>query len=141
MRQLIKQIFESALVLTKERIGYVPQNTFRTPCVLEEFTLDDFTDEFFEDYTLILVPFIHGHWVRGFVEVNSVYADDGKLNFLFEITSLSIDSAVTQYLFAVIISNEILGEYAIGAGKRFITYSYLRFRTPSFWAQIENCRE
>jgi len=106
------------------------------PPKLESFEIGYFTEDFFENYTLILIPFSYMVDVRGYVFVYTVFAEDGEINFVVEVARLGSDRALTNYLFAVIIPNEILAKYEIGDSKIFHTYTDL-----GGGEIVETCRE
>ena len=110
------------------------------PSPMEEFTIGDFGEDFFENYTLIFVPFIWPSMVRGYVDFYTAYIEDGKINFLIEVRSLSGDAALTFYVFTVVFPNETLLTYTIGQSSIFQRYSRPN-PLPSQWEPIENCRE
>jgi len=105
---------------------------------VEEFQKEYFTESFFEQYTLVLVPFVHPTCVCDHVIFHTTFIENGKINFLIEVTKIGSDRKVTNYTFAVIIPNEILKEYEIGATEIFHTYA---LDDSSSGEVIENCRE
>jgi hypothetical protein len=113
------------------------------PSVLEEFGLEDFTEAFFENNTLILVRFSWPHVLGEYLDFYTAYAESGKLKFLLEVTYPYAfgDTALDSRLFAVIVSNKVFNEYEIGEMNAFTTYTF----EPSFIGpesiRTENCRE
>ena len=110
------------------------------PSPMEEFTLEYFNDEFFENYTLIFVPLYGSGMGPSVYFFYTTYIYDGKINFLVEFDFRTGHAAFWRTLFAMIIPNEILSHYEIGHAHYFTTYTIIRepFSSP-VW--IENCRE
>ena len=100
------------------------ENVF--PSVLEEFVLEEFSEAFFENNTLILVPFEWHGMLNEYLDFYTVFAENGKLNFLIEVTHPTgfLDALVDRRIFAIVILNEILGKYEVGEMIVFETYDF-----------------
>jgi len=111
------------------------------PSVLEDFDLTDFTADFFESNTLILVPFGWGHSLLDNLRFYTVFFENGKLNFLIEIPNPDTggDCAFDYRIFAVIIPNQVLSKYEIGGSKVFKAYEFHAGEWNSY--STTNCRE
>ena len=96
------------------------------PSVLEEFVLEEFTETFFENNTLILVPFVWSGQLVEYLDFYTVFVENGKLNFLVEVTHPygAADAAIDSRLFVIVIPNEIFGKYEIGEMIVFWTYDF-----------------
>ena len=133
-----KTAVNTAVTSTKQEIDAVPKEggMQQFPSVLENFELSDFTEEFFEDNTLFLVPLNHGYLLYDYVEFYAVSTKNGKLNFLVEVTDPlgGGDEAIDMRVFVVCISNELLEKYEIGERIKFNTYDYSagNLYTPPF---------
>ena len=112
-----------AAKIAMDGVRIKPSNVF--PSVLEEFEVDEFTDEFFEENTLFLVPFEWSHVVAEYVEFYTVFVKDGKLNFLIEVTyPPGPESFSGDYLlFAVTVPNAVLNRCEFGELFVFETYA------------------
>ena len=100
-----------ALAAATDAIGEVPKNT-GTPREVETFAVEDFDEAFFDNNTLVFVPFYHGQVVGG-VFFHAVYVENDKVNFIFEVNYLTGDQAVTAGGIFLILSNEIFEKYTI----------------------------
>ena len=102
------------------------QNGIVFPSVLEEFDLEEFTEAFFENNTLILVPLEWPHVLSDYLHFYTVFAENGKLNFLIEVTHPygGGDAAIDYRVFAIVIPNEIFGKHEIGKMIVFETYDF-----------------
>jgi len=116
-------------------------------------SLDGYNDAFFEKYTLILVPYI---WCNRSAEVEfgTVYADDGKLHFLFEETLTGIPFTPyvrKEILFAVVVPNKLVSEFEIDTtyiaavapeeiGIRVFNTNYREYWDQD-WRLFENSRD
>ena len=99
------------------------------PSVLEEFVLEEFTEDFFESNTLVLVPFLWPHLLHDGndnLSFYTVFVENGILNFLIEIPNPDWggDAAIDERIFAVIIPNQIINKYEIGGSRVFEAYEY-----------------
>jgi len=115
-----------ALAAAKAAIKAVPKMASSFPSVLEEFEIGDFTEEFFEEYTLILVPFVWRGLLENYLDFYTAFIDDGKLNFLIEVTHPTgrLDLELDRRVFAVIVSKRLLKQYEIGEKTVFETYDF-----------------
>jgi len=124
-----KPAVDAAVETAEQAIDDVPQKEVEMnfPSVLENFELEDFTEEFFENNTLILVPFYYGYLLHDYLDFYTVFVDDGKINFLIEVTdSYGVgERAVDFRLFVVIIPNKIFNKYEIGQVTTFTTYDFI----------------
>jgi len=84
----------------------------------------------------VLVLFFSTGSLEGYVSFYTVYAENGKIDFLVEIETLSGSANVFYYLFAVTIPNYLLSNYTIGEIIVFYRYSL-----DNSWNLIENCRD
>ncbi len=111
-----------------QAINDVPQKeeTLIFPSVLEDFNLDEFTEAFFENYTLILVPFEWHYLLYGNLDFYTVFVDNGKLNFLIEVTCPhgGGDEAIDMRMFAVVVPKTIFNNYELGESKIFEAYDF-----------------
>jgi len=96
------------------------------PSILEDFDLAEFTEAFFENNTLILVPFEWSGQLGEYLDFYTVFAENGKLNFLVEVTHPygATDAGFDFRLFVIVIPNEIFGKYEIGEMIVFETYDF-----------------
>jgi len=96
------------------------------PSVLEEFVLEEFTEDFFESNTLVLVPFLWPHLLRDNLSFYTVFAENGTLNFLIEIPNPDKggDRTFDYRIFAVIIPNQVLSKYEMGESIVFKAYEF-----------------
>lgn len=120
-----KPAVDTAVSTAKEKIRAVQtNNTF--PSNLENFDLEEFTDEFFENNTLILVPFAYSYLLYEHLDFYTVSIADGKMNFYIEVTDPNGggDEAIDYRLFAVIIEKEVYGRYELGEKIIFTTYDF-----------------
>jgi len=124
-----KQEVDTALTEAKEEISMIDKGIV-FPSVMEEFALEDFTEEFFKSNTLILVPFEWGHILLSYIRDNlrfyTVYVENGKLNFLIELPypDTGGDRGIDMRIFAVIIPNRVIRRYEIGGSIVFKAYEY-----------------
>ena len=110
------------------------------PSPIEEFTPEDFDEEFFENYTLILVQIFSIINPLYDYEFYTVFVENEELIFLIEFTTPHLIYSGTHraFYFAIIVSNDILSNYTIGNGRVFITYDVLYFDT---FPPPKNCRD
>lgn len=116
---------DTAVNDAKEKIRTVQiNNTF--PSVLGNFDLGEFTNEFFEDNTLILVPFEWSYLLYEHLNFYTAFAENGKLNFLIEVTDPNGlgDAAIDMRVFAVIVPNAVFNSLEIGEIRVFETYDF-----------------
>jgi len=92
------------------------------PSPIVDFAVEDFDEKFFNEFTLIIVPYQFGTVVEG-IYLYTVYIDNGNLNFLFEFTTIRGDRARTSGEVIVILPNEILSKYEIGVVEQFYIIS------------------
>jgi len=109
------------------------------------YCLGCFADDLFDSYTLVLVPFVHGQWVYGHVELYTVFEENGELIFLIEnsYSSAAAGDAITYYLFAAIIPNEVFNNFTVAKSRIFYTYT-IEWQDCHYDHGIEiykNCRE
>jgi len=91
------------------------------PSVVEEFAIEDFDKDFFENYVLIRVMLSIGSIIYG--NFYTVYVQDGKLNFLFEVTELTGATALGGLVAYIIIPRRIFERYEIGTVEWFFIYN------------------
>ena len=96
------------------------------PSVMEEFTLEDFTEEFFKSNTLILVPYRFANTFPLF-RFYTVFTENGKLNFLMEIPDLNTfhERSLDYRIFAVVLPNQVFSKYEIGESIVFFGSEHL----------------
>ena len=126
---------------TSDKLEGQARNVF--PSVLEEFALEDFTADFFENNTLILVPFEWSSLLGKYLDFYTVFVENGKLNFLIEVTfpgGISED-AIDSRVFAVIIPNQVFSKYEIGESIVFETYEIRWNANTGNFRGIKNCRK
>jgi len=118
---------DNALAAARGRIRAVTTNAITFPSVLGEFCVDDFDEEFFESYTLVIVPVFYPVCVYGFIEFYTIFVEGDELIFLAENTfNYGANClASSHYSFVAIISNDILNVFNIGKIKMFYTYGWL----------------
>lgn len=120
-----KPTIDVAVSTAKEEIRAVQaNNTF--PSILENFNLEEFTDEFFENSTLILVPFEWSYLLYEHLDFYTAFVENGKLKFLIEVTDpygLG-DTAIDMRVFAVIVSNAIFNGLEVGEIRVFEAYDF-----------------
>ena len=112
----------------------------RNPPVLEKF---DFSEEFFQNNTLILVPFGWPHLLYENLRFYTVFVENDRLNFLIEIPKPDHggDRMFDGRVFAVIIPNEVFNKHEIGESIVFKAYeSRFNGATGNFF-DTKNCRE
>jgi len=112
---------DAAVAATKTMIDAVEE----IPPLSSLTRIGQFNDEFFAKYTLILVPVwspIYFHYWA--VEVYTVFAEEGKLNFIIEVTEMGTNAAASYHALAVIIPNEVFGGYEIGRSQGFLRYDW-----------------
>ncbi|MCL2797653.1 MAG: hypothetical protein FWD58_06340 [Firmicutes bacterium] len=112
------------------------------PSVLEDFKPEDFDAEFFKHNTLILVPFEWPHLLYDNLNFYTAYVQDGKLNFLIDIPKPDFggDAAIDSRLFAVVIPNEVFGQYELGTAWDFSRHADFKpgFDVEAFYLMVEN---
>jgi len=81
-----KARINNARVETKKKIKTVPRMASSFPTVLEDFTVEDFTDEFFEEYAIIWTSLQFSN-IGYSVKFHTVYIDNGELIILVENTT------------------------------------------------------
>ncbi len=131
-----------AYELAKEKIDAVPLKSDEPfPATIEDFIIEDFTDNFFENNTLVLVPFKWPFFLYEFMDLYTVYTENDKLNFLIEVyyPFEGADLAEDNRVFAVTVSNTILSEYEIG--ESIIFEAYTRNSGGVYGSFTENSRE
>ena len=97
-------------------MGVTACNSNEFPSPVENFTIDDFNDEFFENYSLTLISFAFPVMNRK-AEFYTAFEENGYINFLINLSRYgfsytSIQSRIRTY--AVIIANELLLNFSIG---------------------------
>ncbi len=102
------------------------------PSELEDFKLADFSDSFFEDNALIIVPFENGYLMHDNIDFYTVFVKDGKLNFVIELTHSfdCVEFAMDRRVFGVWVSKEVLEKYEIGKKIVFYTYDFKARNNP-----------
>ena len=102
-------------------VGLTACNSNEFPSPVENFTIDDFNDEFFENYSLVMVGF---SFPAGGIKVEfyTVFLENGYINFLINIYVHQIgNQGGWSSAYAVILSNETLANYAIGEVRGVVT--------------------
>ena len=102
-------------------VGLTACNSSEFPSPVENFTIDDFNKEFFESYSLVIVPFGLGHWAEQ-ASLYTVFIDNNNIYFVFEIEGLRATLSVIAFMTLVIIQNEMLVNYDIGGVKQFYVF-------------------
>jgi len=124
------------LAAAKAAIKAVPKMAASFPSVLEEFEIEDFTEEFFEEYAVILVYLAFS--TSNPIEFYTVYVENNELIVLIEdVTSGNVGQMSTQYAFIVIIPKAVLDSFST-VGCRMSAKYYFDFYKGIF---VENPRE
>ena len=118
------------------------QNGIVFPSILEEFDMEEFTAEFFESNTLILVLFRWPFLLYENLHFYTVSVKNGKLNFIIEIPNPAHggDQALDVRVFAVIIPNQIFSKYEIGKNIVFEAYESRFDGATGNIFDTKNCR-
>jgi len=130
-----KQEIDSLIEETREKINEV-ETTKSFPAISEEFDINRYTEEYFEEYALIVVPFTYGTLVYDHADFYVTYIHDGQLHFLIEISydkPYHLDE-VTDKMFTVTVPKIAIENYVIGASNIFEKY---RFESDKFGIDIK----